>query len=109
MDDLIFDSLRHITVAIVIIYRIITICKHIIAQDALAGRCEGIGINESADLGIVISALEIVERGLGFVVLAARAKMRLFQASKTVQSQHPRKPWNPKTPWLLLWIIRCVM
>ena len=41
----------------------------------MTGRCEGIGIDKSADLGIVISALEIVEPRLGFVVLATRAKM----------------------------------
>ena len=42
------------------------------AQSALAGRGIGVGIDESADAGIVVTGLEIVERGLGVVVLAAK-------------------------------------
>jgi hypothetical protein len=38
--------------------------KHVIAQDTLSGGDEGIGIDESADFGGVISALEIIEPGL---------------------------------------------
>ena len=50
---------------------IITICEHIIAQNALAGGDEGIGIEESAELWVVISALEIVEPGLSVLGLTA--------------------------------------
>ena len=45
--------------------RIITaICKHIVSHEALASACKGIRIDESADAGIVISALEVVEPGI---------------------------------------------
>ena len=54
--------------------------KHVVAEDALAGGGEGIGINKSANLRIVITALKIVERGLGIVQLAAGAKCALREA-----------------------------
>ena len=38
-----------------------TICKHIIAQQALAGGNEGVGVDEAAEFGVIISALEIIE------------------------------------------------
>jgi len=38
--------------------------KHIVTKEALTGAGELIGIDESADLGVVISALEVVESGL---------------------------------------------
>ena len=34
-----------------------TIGKHVIAQNALAGACVGVGIEESAQFGIVITGL----------------------------------------------------
>ena len=40
-------------------------------EDALAGAYKGISIEESADCGIVISGLEIIEPGLGIVIIAA--------------------------------------
>ena len=43
--------------------------KHIIAEDTLACRGVGIGINESAQFGIVITGLEVVERGLSVLRL----------------------------------------
>ena len=67
----------------------------------MAGGGEGVGIEESADFGIIITAGYIIETRLGIVELATRAKMRHFHVSKTVQSQHPRKPWNRPIPWLL--------
>ena len=51
---------------------IMAVGKHVIAQDTLSGGDEGIGINESADFGIVISALEIIESGLSVLILAVR-------------------------------------
>ena len=41
------------------------------AQEALAGGSEGVGIEESANRRVVISALEVIEPGLGIVVIAA--------------------------------------
>ena len=57
-----------------------TIGKHIIAQDALAGGCVGIGIDETAHLGIVITGLEIVERGLGVVKSSCAIRGNHFTA-----------------------------
>ena len=37
----------------------------------MPGRGEGIGVQESADLGVIISALEVVESGFGVVDVAA--------------------------------------
>ena len=49
-------------------YRIIpTIGKHVIAEDALAGAGIGVGIDESAQFGIVIAGLEVVELGFSVV------------------------------------------
>ena len=55
--------------------------KHVIAEEALAGRCEGVGIEKSAQFWIVISALEVVERGLGIIQLATRVKTTSFSLS----------------------------
>ena len=41
-----------------------TVGKHIIAQEPLAGGGVGVGIEESAYLGIVITGLQIVELSL---------------------------------------------
>ena len=60
-----------------------TVGEHVVAQDALAGGNESIDIDKSTDLGIVISALEIVEPRLGFVLLAIRGKVRYFGANQT--------------------------
>ena len=52
-------------------HRIIqAIGKHIIAQNTLASAGVGIGIDESAQFGIVITGLEIVERGFSVLGLA---------------------------------------
>ena len=46
--------------------------KHVIAQEALTGGDEGIGVEESAPGGVVITALEIIEPGfLDYVVAIA--------------------------------------
>ena len=51
-------------------YRIVqTIGKHVIAQDTLAGGGVSIGIDESAQFGIVITGLEVVEGGFSVLVL----------------------------------------
>ena len=41
----------------------VTIRKHIASQEALTRRSKGIRIDESADGGIVVAALEVVEPG----------------------------------------------
>ena len=49
--------------------------KHVIAQQALTGGGESVGIDESAQLGIVITGLEIVEPGLDILKLAPTSKI----------------------------------
>jgi hypothetical protein len=49
-----------------------TIGKHIIAQDALAGGGVGISIDEPSHLGIIITGLDVVERGPSVLRLTAR-------------------------------------
>ena len=49
-----------------------TIGKHVIAQDALAGGNEGIGVDEAGDFGIIITALQVIEAGISSGGLAKR-------------------------------------
>ena len=44
------------------------------AQDALAGGSDGVGINESANRRVVISGMKVIEPGFGIVVIAAVAE-----------------------------------
>ena len=53
-------------------WTVAAICKHVIAQDALAGGCVGVGVDESAQFGIIIAGLEVVERGLSVLGLTVR-------------------------------------
>ena len=52
-----------------------TVCKHIVPQEALAGTGVAVSVEEAAQGGIVVSALEVVEARLCIVVVAAGAKM----------------------------------
>ena len=45
--------------------------KHVIAEDALTGGDEGVGVDEAADLGIIITALQVIEPGISVVLVAA--------------------------------------
>jgi len=46
-------------------YRIFqTIGKHIAALDSLAGGGVGVGVEEAAELGIVVAGLEVIEPGV---------------------------------------------
>ena len=45
---------------------VITVSKHVIAENALASGSKSVGVDESAYLRIVITALEVIE--LGFLV-----------------------------------------
>ena len=54
---------------------ILTICEHIGAEETVGvGGSEGVGVNEPADGKVVVPALEVVEAGLGVVVIAAVAQ-----------------------------------
>ena len=64
-------------------YRIIqAIGKHVITQNTLSGAGVGIRIDESAQFGIVIARLEIVERGLSVLGLSAMPIHTLYTHTK---------------------------
>ena len=48
--------------------------EHIIAEEALAGGGVGVGVDESADGGVVVAGLEVIEPGFGVVDIAAVAQ-----------------------------------
>ena len=53
---------------------ILTICEHIGAEESVGiGGSEGVRVDEPADGRVIIAALEIVEAGLGVVIIAAVA------------------------------------
>ena len=57
------------------ICRIISaICEHIISGQVLSCGCVFVRIDEAADQGIVIAALEVIEAGFGIVIVAAIAE-----------------------------------
>ena len=45
------------------------ICKHIATQETLAGGCQFIGVDESANAGIVVTALQVVEPGFSGIAV----------------------------------------
>ena len=54
---------------------ILTIREHIGAEETVGvGGSEGVGVNEPADGRVIIAALEVVEAGLGVVVIATVAQ-----------------------------------
>ena len=60
-----------ISTGITTIHRVVaTIGKHVITEKTLPRASKGIRIDESADGGIVISALEVVEPGFSGVAVA---------------------------------------
>ena len=64
-----------VTGSIRAICRIISaICEHIISGQVLSCGCVFVRIDEAADQGIVIAALEVIEAGFGIVVIAAIAQ-----------------------------------
>ena len=44
--------------------------EHVITEDALAGGNEGVGVDEAADLRIVITGLQVIEAGILVGILA---------------------------------------
>ena len=56
--------------------------KHVITEDALTCGNEGVGVDETADCGVVITGLQVIEAGIGVVLVAAW--------DITVKSQHRR-------------------
>ena len=65
-----------------IIHRIIpAVREHIVPEKSLAGAGVAVGVEESSEGWVVISALEVVEARLCIAVVAIGAKMSLFQAN----------------------------
>ena len=62
------------------------IIKHIIAQEALAGGVKGVGVKESADGGIVVAGLEIVESSILTRTTAAERKAMYGTISDAILS-----------------------
>ena len=50
---------------------IIAVGKHIVAQDALAGGGEGVGIEEAGGGGVVVAGMEVIEASFGIVAIAS--------------------------------------
>ena len=48
--------------------------KHVVTNQALAGGCKGIGVDESANVGIVVTGLQVVQSGFSDTACAAGAK-----------------------------------
>ena len=57
---------------------IVAISKHVIAKETLAGGGIGVGVDEAAGSGVVITGLQIVQPGLLVEELANGAKMAWF-------------------------------
>jgi uncharacterized protein (DUF849 family) len=64
-------------------WSVVAIGKHVIAQDALAGGGVGVGIDEPAQFGIIITGLEVVERSFGVLELVARPIFSFLSPKKS--------------------------
>ena len=78
-----YNFLPKLTRIVSVTYRIVpTICEHVIAGKSLASCGITISIDESAEVWIVISALEIIELCLLVVSLAMAPKIGSWLALK---------------------------
>ena len=78
------------------IYRIIAaIGEHIAAEDALSGGGEAVRVEEAAEGGVVVSALEVVESRLYGLGVATTQKISLF-CSPQIQPKN--------VLWEMLWL-----
>ena len=50
-------------------WAVVTICEHVKPKEALASATVGVGVEEALEDGVVISALEVVEARLRWVIL----------------------------------------
>ena len=53
---------------------VVTIRKHIVPQEALAGTGVAVGVEEAAQRGVVVSGLQVIEAHLLIRVVAVGAK-----------------------------------
>ena len=79
-----------ISARVLTIHRIVpAVGEHIIAEHSLSGRCEGIGVYESANFRVIISSLAIIQPGFVGLHIAGRGgfgvRMAVFKyAEKAV-------------------------
>ena len=66
---------------------IVTIRKHIVPKEALTGRSERIRIDESADGGIIVTALQVVEPGFSVVNVAASFVKSIISHLKSLRKR----------------------
>ena len=61
---------------------VLTVRKHIVPQEALAGAGVSVGVEEAIDDRVVVPGLQVIEAGLCVVVVAIGAKMWSFGVLK---------------------------
>ena len=88
---------------------IAAICEHVIAEDALAGGDEGVGVDEAADLGVVITALQIIEPGIlgkGLAIQSIFALLPLvFEYRKPEAFCKVIAGGSSQISWLQIWLL----
>ena len=55
---------------------VIAVGEHVVTYQSLAGGDEGVGVDEAADSGVVITALEVIKTRFSIVYITATQKMR---------------------------------
>ena len=58
-----------------------TVREHIIAEEALAGACETVGVDEALDYRVIITALEVIESRFYVLIVAASPIFAVFMGS----------------------------
>ena len=56
--------------------------EYVIAEEALAGGDEGVGIDEATELRVIITALEVIERCFLVLAIATGPKFRPYSTPK---------------------------
>ena len=62
-------------------WAVVAIREHVVADDALAGTCILVRIDEPAGLGVVVAAVQVIQRALLVESVARRPKMGTFWGS----------------------------
>ena len=65
---------------------ITTIRKHVVPEEALAGACIAVGVDESSEGGVVISALQVIEARFSRMILPASSKMVVWSLCNGVRA-----------------------
>ena len=51
-----------------------TVGVHVVAEDALAGACQTVGVDEAADGGVIVTGLQVIKLGFASNTLATECK-----------------------------------